>query len=152
MQLFFTAFLTKYEDTTKTASSERYVKIPQETTDLLKEYREWYLDLKQKNGDRWVDSDFCFTKDDGTPMIPDSITAWLNKFSEKHGLPHINPHAFRHTMASILINSGKDIVSVSKRLGHSKTSTTTDIYAHVIKEADEQASESLADVMLRNKT
>ena len=141
-----------YEDTTKTASSERYVKIPQETTDLLKEYREWYLDLKQKNGDRWVDSDFCFTKDDGTPMIPDSITAWLNKFSEKHGLPHINPHAFRHTMASILINSGKDIVSVSKRLGHSKTSTTTDIYAHVIKEADEQASESLADVMLRNKT
>ena len=34
-------------------------------------------------------------------------------------------------------------------LWHSKTSTTTDIYSHVIAEADEQASECLADVMLR---
>ena len=52
-------------------------------------------------------------------------------------------------MASILIHSGQDIVSVSKRLGHAKTSTTTDIYSHIIAEADEQASECLADVMLR---
>ena len=41
---------------------------------------------------------------------------------------------------------------MSKGLRHSKTSTTNDIYAHDIKEADEKASESLADVMLRNKT
>ena len=71
------------------------------------------------------------------------------EFSKRHDLPHINPHAFRHTMASILINSGKDVVSVSKRLGHAKVSTTTDIYSHIIMEADEQASECLADVMLR---
>ena len=82
-------------------------------------------------------------------MIPDGITAWLRKFSQRHELPHINPHAFRHTMASILINSGKDVVAVSKRLGHAKVSTTTDIYSHIIREADEQASECLADIMLR---
>ena len=116
---------------------------------LLQEYRFWYNGQRFRAGDRWQDSDFLFVKDDGSPMIPDGITAWLGKFSERHGLPHINPHAFRHTMASILINSGKDIVSVSKRLGHAKTSTTTDIYSHIIKEADEQASECLADVMLR---
>ena len=141
-----------YEDTTKTESSVRYVKVPEHTMKLLSEYRDWYDDLKRNNGDRWKETGYCFTKDDGTPMIPDSITAWLRKFSEKHGLPHINPHAFRHTMASILINSGKDIVSVSKRLGHSKTSTTTDIYAHIIKESDAQSSDIISDMIFNQKS
>ena len=52
-------------------------------------------------------------------------------------------------MASILISEGKDVVAVSKHLGHAKVSTTTDIYSHIIRQADEQASECLADVMLR---
>ena len=138
-----------YEDTTKTVSSIRFIKLPIETMRLLDEYRMLYYSQRFKSGDRWQNTDFLFVKDDGTPMIPDSITAWLRKFSAKHDLPHINPHAFRHTMASILINSGKDIVSVSKRLGHAKTSTTTDIYSHIIQEADEQASECLADIILR---
>ncbi len=77
------------------------------------------------------------------------ITAWLQKFSMKHDLPHLNPHAFRHTMASVLINSGQDIVSVSKRLGHAQTSTTLNIYAHVVAEADAKSAECLADVILR---
>ena len=139
-----------YEDTTKTRTV-RFVKIPTETMDLLREYRAWYDELREANGDRWHDTDFLFVKDNGEPMIPDGITAWLRKFSMRHDLPHINPHAFRHTMASVLINSGADVVSVSKRLGHKKVSTTTDIYSHIIQEADEQASECLADVMLRPK-
>ena len=138
-----------YQDTTKTAGSVRFIKLPFETMQLLGEYRFWYNTQRNSAGDHWQDTDFLFVKDDGTPMIPDGITAWLRKFSERHDLPHINPHAFRHTMASILINNGKDIVSVSKRLGHAKTSTTTDLYSHIIKEADEQASECLADVLLR---
>ena len=137
-----------YEDTTKT-STVRFIKLPAETMDLLKQYRGWYLEQRLKNGDRWHDTDLLFVKDNGEPMIPDSITAWLRKFSIRYGLPHINPHAFRHTMASILINEGKDVVAISKRLGHAKVSTTTDIYSHVIRQADEQASECLADVMLR---
>ena len=137
-----------YEDSTKTGTV-RFIKLPAETMDLLRQYRRWYLEQRLINGDRWHDTDFLFVKDNGEPMIPDGITAWLRKFSKRHDLPHINPHAFRHTMASILINSGKDVVAVSKRLGHAKVSTTTDIYSHIIREADEQASECLADVMLR---
>ena len=41
------------------------------------------------------------------------------------------------------------MVAVSKHLGHAKVSTTTDIYSHIIRQADEQVSEYLADVMLR---
>ena len=147
--LIYKADVGVYEDTTKTGST-RFIKLPAETLALLKQYRRWWLELKLKNGDWWVDTDFLFVQDNGKPMIPDSVTRCLARFSERHGLPHINPHAFRHTMASILIDAGTNIVAVSKRLGHGKVSTTTDIYSHVLKEADERASESLADVMLRS--
>lgn len=146
--LLYSAKRGIYEDTTKTGTV-RFIKLPAETMELLRQYRRWYMELRFKNGDRWQDTGFLFVKENGEPMIPDGITAWLSDFSKRHDLPHINPHAFRHTMASILINSGKDVVSVSKRLGHAKVSTTTDIYSHIITEADEQASEYLADVMLR---
>lgn len=53
-------------------------------------------------------------------MHPDSVTDWLSKFSKRHGLPHINPHAFRHTMASMLFFNSVDGVSISKRLGHAQ--------------------------------
>ena len=105
-----------------------------------------------KNGDRWHDTDYLFAKNDGSPIIPDSITAWLSGFAERHSLPHINPHTFRHTMASILIKNGQDIVSVSKRLGHAKVSTTTDFYAQVMEEADAEVAENLASILLRTKS
>lgn len=72
-------------------------------------------------------------------MNPDSIGSWLAKFSQRHGLPHINPHAFRHTVASVLIAEGTDVVTVSKQLGHQKISTTEDFYLHLIERNKEQA-------------
>ena len=50
--------------------------------------------------------------------------------------PPFHPHTLRHSMASLLIESGQDIVSVSKRLGHTKTSTTLNIYAHMLSQSD----------------
>ncbi len=88
----------------------------------------------------------------GSVIHPDSLTAYFNRFSKQHPeLPHINPHAFRYTVASVLINSGQDIVTVSRRLGHSRTSTTLDVYSHLIAEADADASEVIANALLRRK-
>lgn len=137
-----------YEDTTKTGEI-RYIKVPEETIQLLKSYRAYYDGLKVKNGDRWIDTGYVFTKDDGGVMNPDNVTKWLGNFAKKYDLPPIHPHKFRHTMASLLIYNGTDALTVSKRLGHAKVSTTTDIYSHVIKQADERAAESIADVVLR---
>ena len=73
----------------------------------------------------------------------------MAEISKRHGLPHINPHAFRHTQASMLFFNGIDSVSISHRLGHAHVSTTTDIYSHVIKEAEERISDCVADVILK---
>ena len=43
-----------------------------------------------------------------------------------------------------------DSVSISKRLGHAQVSTTADIYAHVIAEADRKNADILGDIFLKN--
>ena len=139
-----------YESTTKT-SDVRYLTLPAETMSLLRQHKREQLRLQLANGDRWISSGYVFTQDNGDRMNPDSITAWLNDFSARHGLPHINPHAFRHTVASVLLANGTDIVTVAAQLGHASASTTENFYAHIIEENKAKASECIADVLLRKK-
>lgn len=139
-----------YESSTKT-SDIRYLNLPRETMDLLKQHRREQLLLQFANGDRWRHTGYVFTQDNGEHMNPDSITGWLLDFSKRHGLPHINPHAFRHTVASVLLANGTDIVTVAAQLGHASASTTENFYAHIIEENKAKASECIADVLLRKK-
>ena len=148
--LCYSAQQGTYETTTKTEAT-RYIKIPAETVELLKRYRAAQAEQRLACGDRWRNSAYVFTQETGGPMNPTSITAYLRKFSKRYGLPHINPHAFRHTVASVLIANGTDIVTVSKQLGHSQVSTTSDVYSHVIEAAKAEATECIADVLLRRK-
>lgn len=141
-----------YEDTPKTEKSKRYIYLPHETMQLLREYRAWQRAEIERLDGYYFDRDFVFAQDNGSPMHPDSVTTWLSRFSKRHSLPHINPHAFRHTMASMLYYNGMDSVSISSRLGHSQVSTTANIYSHVIEEADKKSAEVLADIFLKTGT
>ena len=138
-----------YEDTPKTERSKRYIALPVETMQLLRQYRAWQSGEMLRLGEYYRRQGFVFSQDNGAPMHPDSVTDWLAKFSKRHGLPHINPHAFRHTMASMLYFNGVDSVSISKRLGHAQVSTTANIYAHVMEAADKKNADILADVFLK---
>ena len=139
-----------YLGNTKT-SDIRYLNLPAETMDLLRLHKREQLRLQIANGDRWMNTGFVFTQDNGQHMNPDSITCWLREFSTRHNLPHINPHAFRHTVASVLLANGTDIVTVSKQLGHASVNTTENFYSHIIEENKAKASECIADVLLRKK-
>ncbi|MBR3752428.1 MAG: site-specific integrase [Ruminiclostridium sp.] len=138
-----------YESTPKTATSTRYVTLPPETMQLLRQYRAWQREERFRLGEYYQDQGFLFAQDHGGPMNPDTVTDWLAKFSKRHGLPHINPHAFRHTMASMLYFNGVDSVSISKRLGHAQVSTTANIYAHVMAEADQRNADILSEIFLK---
>ena len=138
-----------YESTPKTERSKRFIALPVETMQLLRKYRTWQTAERLRLGEYYSNQGFVFAQDNGKPMHPDTVTDWLKKFSIRHGLPHINPHAFRHTMASILYFNGVDSVSISKRLGHAQVSTTANIYAHVMEAADQQNAEILSEIFLK---
>ena len=138
-----------YEDTPKTVTSDRWITLPDETIQLLRKYQVWQNTERLRLGEYYQNQNYLFAQDNGSPMHPDSVTDWMNKFSKRHELPHINPHAFRHTMASMLYFNGVDSVSISKRLGHAQVSTTANIYAHVMEAADRKNADILADVFLK---
>jgi len=139
-----------YEESTKT-SDIRHLTLPSETMELLRQHKMEQLHLQLLNGDRWIHTGYVFTQDNGDHMNPDSITGWLHNFSRRHGLPHINPHAFRHTVASVLLANGTDIVTVSKQLGHASITTTENFYSHIIEENKAKAADCIANILIRKK-
>lgn len=140
-----------YESTTKT-NNTRFIKLPQVTMDLLKDYKREQMQMQLICGTKWEGSGYVLVNDFGGALFPDTVNRLLNNFGKKYGIEGIHPHKFRHTMASILFFNGMDSITISKRLGHAKVSTTTDIYSHIIKQADEAASDCIADVLFKGKS
>lgn len=136
-----------YISTPKTDSSIREIHVPIIVLDLLKEYRKWQLQERMLVGDKWENNDFLFTQWNGKPMFPDTPSKLFREFIKKTDLPHITVHSLRHTSATLLIVGGMDVRTVSQRLGHSRASTTLDIYSHAIKSADEMASKTLETML-----
>ena len=135
--------------TTLKTGENRYVSVSPSVMALLKRWRAEQAAGFMKLG--ITPSGYVLTAENGGPMHPDSPTDWLSKFSKRHGLPPIHPHKFRHTQASLLIAQGVDILTVSKRLGHAKVSTTLDIYSHVLAKSDEKASDTLDRLFYQKK-
>ena len=149
-QICYTSGLGAYEKQTKTGNV-RFVRIPTETLTLLKRYQVEQAAEQLASGWGTNNVDYVFAARNGEIMLPVNINSWLSRFSARHGLPHINPHAFRHSVASMLIANGVDVVSVSHQLGHKNVATTENVYAHAIDEARAKVSDTIADVMLRRK-
>lgn len=139
-----------YEGPPKTGKS-RTIKLAPETVALLDEHWNQQQLLQRQNKDIWVNTGYVFTQENGDRINPDSITDWLRKFSVANGLPHIHPHAFRHTAASTMIASGVDLVTTANELGHANATTTATIYAHQIATAKAKASEARSAVFRNRK-
>lgn len=81
-------------------------------------------------------SDFIFLTKDGNPESKNSmerrtrrILAKYNKLHDKP-LPNITPHIFRHTFCSNMANAGMNVNYLKYIMGHSKVTTTLDVYTH----------------------
>ena len=136
-----------YETTPKTEGSIRFVKLPEETMEMLKAWRKKCNQLETKNEEIWNYTNYVFIQDNGKPLHPQSVSRWFEKFCERNGLPKLSIHKLRHTAASMLIDRGVSIATVSKRLGHSQISTTLNVYTHQIKKRDEAAAQTIADAI-----
>ncbi|WP_084331175.1 site-specific integrase [Ruminiclostridium cellobioparum] len=110
---------------------------------------------KTKSNINWVICGKAATSFSHRPTVllysPSRPTVWFHAFLKRHNLPPITFHQLRHTNASLLVSLGVDITTVSKRLGHSRTSTTLDIYAHSLKSRDEEAASRLENLLFVDK-
>jgi integrase len=80
-------------------------------------------------------------------LSPDNLSRDWCRVRTAKKLPPVPFHALRHTHASLLIRAGVDILTISRRLGHSKASVTLDTYGHLIGGADEAAAAAIEGVL-----
>jgi len=72
----------------------------------------------------------------GGPVHPGSVHRQWSEQREAHGLaPDLRVHDLRHVYASTLIANGDNVLTVQRRLGHARASTTLDVYAHALGDA-----------------
>lgn len=126
----YTAEKGIYTDTTKTVKSRRSGHYPKSLFDLLKVYKAEQEKNRENAGSKWIDSDRLFVQWNGQPMNNGTPYQWFHRFCNRNNLRFCDIHSFRHAHASILINAGVDIATVSADLGHSNSATTLGIYTH----------------------
>ena len=78
------------------------------------------------------------------PLNSHTCIRCVKKFMEAAGVEPCPMHTLRHTHATMLLKEHTPVTVVAKRLGHSKTSTTMDIYAHALEE-DSKAAAGIID-------
>ncbi|MDC3412565.1 tyrosine-type recombinase/integrase [Terrihalobacillus insolitus] len=120
----------------------RKVSAPNDLMKALKKLRVLKLEqqMEMYNLWKWPGHVFLFSNEFGQPYRPDSISQRWSRFIVKTGLKKIRFHDLRHTSATLLINKGVHAKVIQERLGHSKISTTMDVYGHVLQEAEQSAA------------
>ena len=85
-----------------------------------------------KAGEDWKNNnDFVFTTQNGRHLSYQTIYRKFKAIASKMGLPEVRFHDLRHTYATLAIQNGADIKTVSSNLGHSTVAFTLQVYGHV---------------------
>lgn len=121
----------------KTKNAYRNISIGADAVSILREKK------KQDSGR----SEYVFPSPTGGPMSPDSVLKMLHRVLERAGLPELRFHDLRHTFATLALQNGVDIKTVSGMLGHFSAGFTLDTYAHVTTAAQRQAADTMGDVL-----
>ena len=69
--------------------------------------------------------------------------------SDAAGLRPVRLHDLRHGQASLMLAAGVPMAIVSKRLGHSSISITSDTYSHLLEGVGQQAASAAAALVPR---
>ncbi|HEY7308245.1 MAG TPA: tyrosine-type recombinase/integrase [Gemmataceae bacterium] len=127
----------------KTASSRRRIEVTPATIAALNAHRQQML----KAG---------LYRPDG-PVFVDTEGNWLRKSNvrrrsfakalKKAGLPPVRFHDLRHTAATLMLLSGINVKAVAATLGHSKASTTLNIYAHKLPMMDKERVNAMQRIL-----
>ena len=121
----------------KTATSIRKEPIPQQAVDLLIQEHE-----------KHPDSPYMFPSPvTGDMLYPDSLNDINEKILDAIGVERVRFHDLRHTFATIALQSGVDIRTVSGMLGHADPGFTLRTYTHVTNPMQVKAAETIGNVI-----
>lgn len=106
---------------TKTGTGMRTIVLPQSTAELLRRRKEKFLS-------QWIFPNPVMPE---LPVSPGSAYTHLKTLQKRAGLPSIRFHDLRQTFATLSLQNGMDVKTLSAMLGHVSAATTLDIYTHI---------------------
>ena len=134
----------------KTDDSTRRIVLPEYIVDLLKRHRAEQAKRRLRSAGTWINPELVFTNQSGGFYLGGNINNKLKRVIAGTGLPqNLHLHSFRHTHASLLINSDVAARVIADRLGHSTTKTTLDTYSHVFAESEARAMQAIDMALFR---
>lgn len=121
----------------KTETSVRKVSVPQEAVDLLVAEHK-----------RHPNNPYMFPSPITREMYhPDSIVNLHKKILKDAGLPHIRFHDLRHTFATLALQNGVNVKTVSSMLGHYDAGFTLRTYTHATRQKQDEAAQTMGSFM-----
>jgi integrase len=119
--------------------SERDVHLPGELVTMLSQH---IAGLADGDSGRWL-----FQRAEGEPFHQNTVTYLWRQARKRAEVPGVRLHDLRHFYASGLIAEGCDVVTVSRALGHSSSTTTLAVYSHLWPSAEDRTRQAAAELM-----
>ena len=119
--------------TPKTKSSIRKIVLPPAVVEVLREYKETV-------NSRWM---FPSPVKEDCPITPGVVRRRLQLILEHAGCKHVRFHDIRHTFATLALENGMDVKTLSAMLGHVSAATTLDIYTHITDDMQRAAAANI---------
>lgn len=132
---------------TKTISSERRIALPATCVTSLRAHRQQQAREKEQAGSAWQDSGYVFTRPDGHPIEPATLTRHFNALLREAHLRPIRFHDLRHSTATLLLEQGVELVVIKELLGHAHIGVTATVYAHIRLRLQRQAIDLLGHAL-----
>ena len=83
----------------------------------------------------------------GGPISPDCVGKMLHRALRRAGLPRVRFHDLRHAFATLALQSGVELKTVSGILRHFSAGFTLDTYAHVTTASQRQAAKTMGGIL-----
>lgn len=129
----------------KTFSSNREVYIQPELEAVIKQLKACMLRQQLINNYK---TNLFLASDNGQHINYYTYNKYLRENSKRILEREITPHTLRHTHASLLLEQGISIDTISRRLGHENSKVTKEIYLHVTKKLKEKDNAQLSKVQI----
>ncbi|MDQ3533669.1 MAG: site-specific integrase, partial [Actinomycetota bacterium] len=132
----------------KTRRSRRSVALDEGTVAALTAHRSQSQQAGPGYPGSGRNSGLVFTRDDGSPVHPHSVSQGFDRRIRRLDLPRIRFHDLRHTSATLALSAGIHPKVVSERLGHASVTITLDTYSHVVPTLQEEAAAKIGALVL----
>ncbi len=140
---------TLVQESTKTKTSRRKILLPDNVCYMLKRFKLWQKVHDIRFGTHYSASPWVLSNPHGRPRSPSSFSGHdFKQLLDAAGIDRkFRIHDMRHTHATWLLEAGVNVKVVSERLGHSSIRITLDTYAHVLQTMQQEAVDTLNDIL-----